>query len=548
MMSRDIEEITKNKREIGRNALKTNITAALAVSESLKSTFGPKGMDKMLVTDDETVITNSGSTILELMELVHPAAKMMAELGKTQGKGFGDGTTASVIIAGELLKKALELVDMGIHQGIISSGYKTALSKSLEFLDSITMELEQKDIDSIALTMLRGKITEADIRFVSTLVNAAVNLVRGDKDRIYINYRPGGGIKDSTVFDGVYIDLGKRVHPSMPRNVKNARILLIDREFDLIKPKHTKLDINSVQSLNEVVEYKKKVMRAAVGVIARSSVNVVLCSKNIAEEAMFFMAKAGILGVRDVEKKVMQHIAEATGAKVLINVNEVSPDVLGYAGYVEESKIGNEEIMYIKKPKYPNMVASILIRAGNKTLTIELMRKMKELVEVLCRVAYDKKILPGGGATELELAERLRIFSRRVPGKEQLAIKAFAEALEEIPKILAKNAGINPIDILAGIKRGHYAGFTNIGFNAVTRKVGDTVEHHIFDSYAVKRNAIISATEVASLIVRVDDVFMNKDSKVMMKQKPEEPPQQIVEPPITPQGKFDLRYALKGLR
>ncbi len=548
MMSRDIEEITKNKREIGRNALKTNITAALAVSESLKSTFGPQGMDKMLVTDDETVITNSGSTILELMELVHPAAKMMAELGKTQGKEFGDGTTASVIIAGELLKKALELVDMGIHQGIISSGYKTALSKSLEFLDSITMELELKDIDSIALTMLRGKITEADIRFVSTLVNAAVNLVRGDKDRIYINYRPGGGIKDSTVFDGVYIDLGKRVHPSMPRNVKNARILLIDREFDLIKPKHTKLDINSVQSLNEVVEYKKKVMRAAVGVIARSSVNVVLCSKNIAEEAMFFMAKAGILGVRDVEKKVMQHIAEATGAKVLINVNEVSPDVLGYAGYVEESKIGNEEIMYIKKPKYPNMVASILIRAGNKTLSIELMRKMKELVEVLCRVAYDKKILPGGGATELELAERLRIFSRRVPGKEQLAIKAFAEALEEIPKILAKNAGINPIDILAGIKRGHYAGFTNIGFNAVTRKVGDTVEHHIFDSYAVKRNAIISATEVASLIVRVDDVFMNKDSKVVMKQKPEEPPQQIVEPPITPQGKFDLRYALKGLR
>lgn len=546
MMSRDIEEITKNKREIGRNALKTNITAALAVSESLKSTFGPQGMDKMLVTDDETVITNSGSTILELMELVHPAAKMMAELGKTQGKEFGDGTTASVIIAGELLKKALELVDMGIHQGIISSGYKTALSKSLEFLDSITMELELKDIDSIALTMLRGKITEADIRFVSTLVNAAVNLVRGDKDRIYINYRPGGGIKDSTVFDGVYIDLGKRVHPSMPRNVKNARILLIDREFDLIKPKHTKLDINSVQSLNEVVEYKKKVMRAAVGVIARSSVNVVLCSKNIAEEAMFFMAKAGILGVRDVEKKVMQHIAEATGAKVLINVNEVSPDVLGYAGYVEESKIGNEEIMYIKKPKYPNMVASILIRAGNKTLSIELMRKMKELVEVLCRVAYDKKILPGGGATELELAERLRIFSRRVPGKEQLAIKAFAEALEEIPKILAKNAGINPIDILAGIKRGHYAGFTNIGFNAVTRKVGDTVEHHIFDSYAVKRNAIISATEVASLIVRVDDVFMNKDSKVVMKQKPEEPPQQIVEPPITPQGKFDLRYALKG--
>ncbi|GCC11266.1 60 kDa chaperonin 1 [archaeon] len=548
MMSRDIEEITNNKMEIGKNALKTNITAALAVSESLKSTFGPKGMDKMLVTDDEIVITNSGSTILELMELVHPAAKMMAELGKTQGKEFGDGTTASVIIAGELLKKALELVDMGIHQGIISSGYKTALSKSLEFLDSITMELELKDIDSIALTMLRGKITEADIRFFSTLVNAAVNLVRGDKDRIYINYRPGGGIKDSTVFDGVYIDLGKRVHPSMPRNVKNARILLIDREFDLIKPKHTKLDINSVQSLNEVVEYKKKVMRAAVGVIARSSVNVVLCSKNIAEEAMFFMAKAGILGVRDVEKKVMQHIAEATGAKVLINVNEVSPDVLGYAGYVEESKIGNEEIMYIKKPKYPNMVASILIRAGNKTLAIELMRKMKELVEVLCRVAYDKKILPGGGATELELAERLRIFSRRVPGKEQLAIKAFAEALEEIPKILAKNAGINPIDILAGIKRGHYAGFTNIGFNAVTRKVGDTVEHHIFDSYAVKRNAIISATEVASLIVRVDDVFMNKDSKVMMKQKPEEPPQQIVEPPITPQGKFDLRYALKGLR
>ncbi len=545
-MSRDLEVLKDKEREIGKNALKMNITAALAVSESLKSTLGPKGMDKMLVTKDETVITDSGSTILKLMELVHPAAKMMAELGKTQGEQFGDGTTTSVIIAGELLKKALELVDAGIHPSVIASGYKTALSKSLEFLDNIAIKLEQKDIDKIALSMLRGKITEEDIAHISGIAHAAVNLVRGEKERIYINYRPGGSIKDSIVFDGVYIDLGKRVHPSMPRKVKNARILLIDREFDLIKPKDTKLEINSTKALKEMMEYKKKVLKTAVDIIARSGADVVLCSKNIAEEAMFFMARAGILGVRDVEREVMKHIAEATGAKVLINVKEVTPEVLGYAGYIEESKIGLEEIMYIKKPKYPNRVASILIRAGNENLALELVRKMKDLVEVLCRIASERKMLPGGGATEVEIAERLKMFSRRVSSKEQLAIKAFAEALEEIPKALARNAGMNPIDILASIRRGHYAGFINVGFNAVTRKVQDNFEQQIFDSYAVKRNAIISAAEIAISIIRIDDVLITKNGRV--EKKPEPKPQPVVEPPVTPQGKFDLRYAFKGLR
>lgn len=545
MEPRDLQVLKDMEREVGRDAVRTNIYAALAVSETLKSSLGPRGMDKMLVTKDEIVITDSGATILKLMNLVHPAAKLMATLGKTQGEQFGDGSTTAVVIAGELLKKALELMDAGLHANTIINGYRMALKKSLEFLDSIGLTLEQRDMDRVGLAMLRGKIPEKDAWHLIEVANAAVNLVRGEKERIYINYRPGGSIRDTYVFDGIYIDLGKRVHPSMPRTVKNAKIMLIDREFDLIKISNSKVEISSARDYRRFLEYKKQVMKRAVDIIASSGANVVLCSKNIAEEAMYFLAKAGILGVRDVEKDVLKHTAEATGAKVLVNIKEVRPEVLGYAGYIEESKIGLEEIMYIRKPKYPNRVASILIRAGSENLALELVRKMKDLIEVLCRVAKERKILPGGGATEVEVAERLKMYARRVPSREQLAIKAYAEALEEIPKVLARNAGMKPVDVLASIRRGHYAGFINVGFNAITRKVQDNLEQRIFDSYPVKRNAFISATEVATAILKIDDVFVKRDGA---KKKKKTKPAPKVEPPITPEGKFDLRYAFKGLR
>ncbi len=545
MQPKDVQVLKDMEREVGKDAVRTNIYAALAVSETLKSSLGPRGMDKMLITKDEIVITDSGATILKLMNLVHPAAKLMATLGKTQGEQFGDGSTTAVVIAGELLKKALELMEAGLHANTIIAGYRMALKKSLEFLDSIALSLEQRDLDRVGLAMLRGKIPEKDAWHLIEVANAAVNLVRGEKERIYVNYRPGGSIRDTYVFDGVYIDLGKRVHPSMPRSVKNAKILLIDREFDLIKIPNSKAEISSTRDYRRFLEYKKRVMKKAVDIIASSGANVVLCSQNIAEEAMYFLARAGILGVRDVEKDVLKHTAEATGAKVVVNVREVKPEVLGYAGYIEESKIGLEEIMYIRKPKYPNRVASILIRAGSENLALELVRKMKDLIEVLCRVAKDRKILPGGGATEVEVAERLKMYARRVPSREQLAIKAYAEALEEIPKALAKNSGMKPVDVLASIRRGHYAGFINVGFNAITRKVQDNLEQRIFDSYPVKRNAFISATEVATTILKIDDVFVKRDGA---KKKKKAKPAPKVEPPVTPEGKFDLRYAFKGLR
>jgi len=542
LQPRDLERIQSLKKEGEEDPFETNVTAALAVSEILHTALGPSSKDKMLVNDEETVITDSGGTILQTMELVHPAAKMMAQLGTTQREHYGDGTTSSVILGGELLRKALELYQAGLHPTIIVSGYQKALGKSLEFLDKVATGMEQKHLDRVGLGMLEGKVAGDYARHLVEVAHAAVNLVRGEKERIYINYRPGGNINQSEAFDGVYIDLGKRAHPSMPRSVKNARILLINTEFDLTEAKNSKVEINSPQKYREFVEYKKKVLKAATSMVARSGANVVLCSKNIASEAMFFLAQEGILGVRDVEKEVMQHLSEATGARVVGNVKEVTPETLGYAGYVEESKIGREEIMYIKKPQYPNRVASVLIRAGSENLALELVRKMEDIVEVLSRVAGEKKMLPGGGAVEVELAERLRLYSRKVGSREQIAVEAFASALEEIPRLLAKSVGLNPIDVLASIKRGHYAGFTGVGFNVLERKVQDNLEKGIFDSYAVKKNALVGATETANSIIRIDDVIVQGNGEVKEQVSPQ-PPQQQPSP-----EKFDLRQAFKDLR
>ncbi|HID05804.1 MAG TPA: thermosome subunit, partial [Armatimonadetes bacterium] len=415
---RDIEALIANERYIGKDAVRGNIVAALAVAETLKTTLGPRGLDKMLMVEGgEVAITDSGGTILKLIDLVHPAAKMMQSLGLTMGERYGDGATSSVVFAGELLKRALNLMELGLHPITIINGYRMALEETLKVMQKLSRKVTPGIIKDVGITIFKGRLGERDAEFMAQVVASALDFAGGDKDNVYVNYRPGGKLRDTTLYEGIYIDLGKRVHPAMPKKVEHARILLIDTEFDVRKVENAKYEIGDPRRMREFMEYKRKVLRIAVEMIARSGANVVFCQKNIADVAMYHMAMKGILGVRDVEKKVMHLLERATGAQIVSHVKEVTPEVLGYAGYVEEDKIGLEEIMYVRKCKNPG-VASILVRGGNEKFVLELKRQVEDLIDVFAALREHGRVVPGGGAVEGEAAKRLRRFARSVESKE----------------------------------------------------------------------------------------------------------------------------------
>ncbi len=541
---RDIETLIANERHIGKNAVLTNIVAALAVSETLKTTLGPRGMDKMLMVEGgEVAITDSGGTILKLMELVHPAAKMMQSLGLTMGERYGDGATTSVVFGGELLKRAMKLMELGLHPTTIISGYRLALKETLKVMHELSRRVTPGIIKDVGITVFRGRVGERDAEFLAQVVASALDFADGDRDMVYVNYRPGGRIRDTALYQGVYIDLGKRVHPAMPKRVQHARILLIGSEFDVRKVENARYEIGDPRRIREFVEYRRKVLRIAVEMIARSGANVVFCEKNIADVAMYYLAMKGILGVRDVERKVMHLLEKATGAQIVRNVREVSPQVLGYAGYVEEDKIGLEEIMYVRKCKNAG-VASILVRGGNEKFVLELKRQIEDLLDVFAALREHGRVVPGGGAVEGEAAKRLRRFARSVESKEQLAIEAFADALEEIPHVIAMNAGMDATYAVLKIREWHHRGKKGYGVDAMRRGMGDAYVKAILDSYEVRRNALSSAVEVACSILRIDDVLIKRPRK---KSRPEKKPGPV-DSPVRRDGKIDLRYAFKGLR
>jgi chaperonin GroEL (HSP60 family) len=539
---RDIEALIANERYIGKDAVRGNIVAALAVAETLKTTLGPRGLDKMLMVEGgEVAITDSGGTILKLIDLVHPAAKMMQSLGLTMGERYGDGATSSVVFAGELLKRALNLMELGLHPITIINGYRMALEETLKVMQKLSRKVTPGIIKDVGITIFKGRLGERDAEFMAQVVASALDFAGGDKDNVYVNYRPGGKLRDTTLYEGIYIDLGKRVHPAMPKKVEHARILLIDTEFDVRKVENAKYEIGDPRRMREFMEYKRKVLRVAVEMIARSGANVVFCQKNIADVAMYYMAMKGILGVRDVEKKVMHLLERATGAQIVSHVKEVTPEVLGYAGYVEEDKIGLEEIMYVRKCKNPG-VASILVRGGNEKFVLELKRQIEDLIDVFAALREHGRVVPGGGAVEGEAAKRLRRFARSVESKEQLAVEAFANALEELPRAIAANAGMDATYAVLKIREWHHRGKKGYGVDAMRRGMGDAYVKAILDSYEVRRNALSSAVEVACSILRIDDVLIKRKKK----SKPKKP--EPVDSPIRKDGKIDLRYAFKGLR
>ncbi len=523
-----------------------NILAARAVAEAVKSTLGPKGMDKMLVDGSkEVVLTSSGAAILSAIGIKHPAAKMIAEVAKTQKKEVGDGTTSAVVLAGELLKKAEELLDQGIHAAHIVQGYRSAGEKAVEILNSIGIEIAEKDLKNIASTILMGKLGDKEREHI---VNIAVGAIKAakEKDNILLEYRSGGKLSDAELINGIMIDLGKRLHPAMPKKVRNARILLVDREFEVKKVEHAKIDITDPKNLRAFAEYKEKILKIAADMVAGAGANVLFCQKNIDELAMFYLAKAGILGVRDVDKDVLEKLAKATGAKIVSNVKEVTPSVLGYAGLVEETKIGPEEIMYIRECRNPGAVG-ILIRGVEKG-AVELKKRIEDLLSALERTLKDKKVIAGGGAAEVEISRRLREYAREMPGKGQLAVEAYAGALEVIPKVVAANAGLNPVDILVRMRAEHENGGLKSCLDVRDGKIKDAYAAGIVEPLRVKSQAIKSATEVANMILRIDDVLIAKGfGKEKAAEVPAAPPREDVTDFPAKKGRIDFTQMRAGL-
>lgn len=501
-------------RSSGREAQKTNIEAAKAVANTVKSTLGPKGMDKMLVdATGDIVITNDGVTILEEMQIEHPAAKMIVEVAKTQESEVGDGTTSSVILAGELLKNAETLIDQGIHPTVIAEGYKLAADKSQEILENIAKKIDIKDKEmlyNIAKTAMTGKHVEWAKEILGKIAVDAVLQVMEDSEveteNIKLEKRQGGSIHDSELISGIVIDK-ERVHSNMPKIVKNAKILLLDIALEVKETEaDTKIQITDPDKLKAFLDQEEKTIKDMVDKVVKTGANVVFCQKGIDDLAQYFLAKKGVYATRRVKQSDMKKLARATGAKIISNLNEISSSELGSAGIVSEKKLGTENMTFVEECKNPKAV-SIIIRGGTEHVVDEVERAVKDAVGDLAASITDGKFVVGGGAIQIELSRQLNEYAQKLSGRKQLAVQQFAKAIEIIPKTLAENAGLDPIDKLTELKSSHEKGMPTAGLNVMTGKVEDLFTKGVIEPLKINTQAIKSASEAALMILRIDDVI-----------------------------------------
>lgn len=510
-------------RNSGRDAQSRNIMAAKAVAESVRSTLGPKGMDKMLVDSiGDVTITNDGATILKEIEIEHPAAKMIVEVAKTQEEEVGDGTTTAVILAGELLKRAEELIDQNIHPTMIIKGYRMAKTKALELLQEMGQKVDLNSTDilrRIAMTAMTGKGSEAAKEELADLAVEAVKAVARtedgklvvEKDDVKIEKKQGGSLNDTELVRGIVIDK-EVVHPNMPKKLKNAKIALLDTELEVKKTEtNAEIRITDPSQFKAFIEQESKMLKDMVEKVAASGANVVLCQKGIDDLAQHYLAKKGIMAARRVKKSDMEKLAKATGARVVSSIDELEASDLGFAGLVEEQKFGGEEMIFVRDCKNPKAV-SILIRGGTEHVVDEAQRAMEDAVLGLISALEVGRVVPGGGAVEIELARRLRLWASSVGGREQLAINAFADAIEVVPRTLAESTGNDPIDILVSLRSIHDQGKTNYGIDVINGKPADTWEMGVCEPLKIKTQAIKSAAEAAQLILRIDDVIQSKST------------------------------------
>lgn len=501
-------------RTLGRDAQRNNILAARVVADIVKTTLGPKGMDKMLVdSNGQIIVTNDGATILKEMEIDHPAARMLVEIAKTQEKEVGDGTTTVTLLAGKLLENAEKLLDKNIHPTIIVKGYRMSAEKAKHILDDISISLNNKGIlEQIAQTAMTGKGAEGNKEILAGLVVMAVDQIASGKhidlSDVKIEKVIGGAVSDSELVRGIVLDK-ERVNNDMPTKIVDAKILLIGSHLELKSPEiEAKISISTPEQLQSFIASEEAYVREMTNKIIESGANVVFCQKGIDDVAQYYLARSGIFACRRVPLSDMEKLARATGGKIVSNLSDLSVEQFGKSEIVEEIRKGDESLTYVKGCSNPRAV-TIVIRGGTSHLVDEIERAVIDGLSVVASAVESGKIVAGGGAVEMELARRLKVYARTLGGREQLAVEEFADALESIPVALAENAGLDPIDTLTELKKRHESGLYNHGLNLFNNQIEDTFSTGIVEPIKVKTQAISSASEVAMMILRIDDVLIS---------------------------------------
>jgi thermosome len=509
-----------SKRTTGREALRTNILAAYAVAEVLKSSLGPRGLDKMLIDSfGDVTITNDGATIVKDMEVEQPAAKMLVEVSKAQDAEVGDGTTSAVVLAGELLNKANTLLEDNVHPSIIIDGYRKAYAKANELLTKAAKQIDSSNVETlkeIAKTALASKIVstgsaleslaEMSVKAILQVQEKTDGQVKIDLDNVKIEKRKGESLLEAQLILGVVIDK-EVVHPGMPKRVEKAKIALLDSPLEIEKTEMTaKIQITSPEQMRAFLDQETTILREMVQKLAKVGANVVICQKGIDDVAQSYLAKSGILAARRAKRSDMEKLSRATGARIVTAIDDLSEDDLGTADLVEERRIANEKMLFVEGCKNPRAV-TLLVRGSGEMILDEVERSLHDSLSVVRNVVLDPRILPGGGAPEAYLNIKLKEYANTVGGKEQLAVQEFADALLVVPSILAETAGLDPIDALAQLKAKHESNNSSYGVDALSGQIKDMYKIGITEPLRVKSQVLKSATEAALLILKIDDVI-----------------------------------------
>lgn len=511
------------ERTRGRSAQSNSIAAAKAVAEAVRSTLGPRGMDKMLVDSmGDVVITNDGATILKEIDIEHPAAKMVVEVAKTQDDEAGDGTTSAVVLAGELLKKSEDLIEQNVHPTIVVNGFRMAAEKAMNVLDKMAVNVrrgDKKKLLSIATTSIGGRSMGAIRDHLATMAVEAVSKIVeerdgrfiADTDNIKVEKKHGASVLESELIDGMIIDK-ERVHPRMPKWVKNAKIALINSALEIKKTEvDAKIQITDPSQMERFLQEEEKTLKRMVDKLKKSGANAVFCQKGIDDLVQHYLAKDGIYALRRIKKSDMDKLSKATGGKIVTNLEDLGRQELGKAGLIEEKKIGDDDMTFVTGCKDSKAV-SIIVRGGTEHVVDEVERALHDAIRVVGVAIEDGKAIPGGGATEIEVSLRLRDYASTVGGREQLAIEAFADALEIIPWTLGENAGLDSIDLLIELRSKHEGkkANKNAGVDVYSGKVKDMIKLNVIEPIRVKTQAVKSATDVAAMILRIDDIIASK--------------------------------------
>ena len=512
-------------RSTGRDAQRNNIMAAKVVAETVSTSLGPRGMDKMLVSGiGDVVITNDGATIMKELDVQHPAAKMLVEVAKTQDNEVGDGTTTVVVLAGQLLGKAEKLLDLDVHPTVIVDGYKKAADRAVDYLSKIAITVDPNDakrLREVAATAMGTKEISSEKEYFAKLAVDAVNQIKEERDGkvkvdidlVKIVKKHGKSIEETELIQGIVID--KEIsHSQMPKQIRNAKIALLNQKLEIEKTEFdAKINIESPEQMHTFLDEEERMLKEMVEQIAKSGANVVLCEKGIDDIVLHFLAKRGILTAKNLSSGDMEKLAKATGAKILASTKDLSSDALGEAKLVEEVKIGDDKLIYVRECKDPRAV-TIVLRGGSEHVVDEAERSLHDGLCVVRNAVEDGKIVAGGGASEAEAAKDLKNYAKTVGGREQLGIEAFADAVESIPMTLAGNAGLDPIDIMVELRSKHESA-ENIwaGVDVVSGKVEDMLKKNIVEPLRTKQQVVRSATEAACMILRIDDVVSAKGMK-----------------------------------